>query len=179
MRSRVAETTGSPAERLLSALEAAWPADACRGRPSAAFLVLTSPGEDLVAPGRGLRAARLRTKGVIAQLGGTLAADELADRLLEAASIPHPQGPGAPALYLSLLQPPGGFDVVPLLRQAYEQTASTPDAAPSVGTPTTAAPTSGGTGIVRGALVAAALAIGVLIAIVGIARRLRQMNDEA
>jgi hypothetical protein len=136
--------------------------------------VLASPGEGLIAPGRGLRAARLRTKTVISQAGGSLAADELSDRLLEAAAIPHPEGQGAPDVYLSLMQPPGGFAVIPLLRQAYEQTSSV-SGTPSP-SPRGASETAPGGRAARIAVVG--LLIGLAVAVFGIARRLRQMNDE-
>jgi hypothetical protein len=180
---RAAEGGGTPVERLLAALDAAWPPDACAGRPSAAFLVVTRPGEDLIAPGLGLPAARRRTKGVIAQLGGSLAADEVADRLLDAAALPHPQGPGAPDVYLSLMQPPTGFDVVPLLRQAFEQASSpAPSSSPSgpggASAPGSPAGSASGGGV-EGRLAVGALIAGLLIAVVGIGRRLRQMNEDA
>ena len=59
--------------------------------------------------------------GVLKDVSGQLAADELEDELLRAGSIPHPTGPHAPTLYVSLLASPQGFGAVTLLRQAYEQ----------------------------------------------------------
>lgn len=117
---------GSLADRLLTSLQAA---DAHGGdrrcadqRASSAFLIVATVNDSPVVPARGIAEARRRVRRVIAQLDDTSAADELADRLLEAAALPRPDGARAPSVYLSILQPPGGFDAVALLRQAFEET---------------------------------------------------------
>jgi hypothetical protein len=166
------------AERLLGALEATAAAHACDGRPSAAFLIVSRPQGTPLVPARGLAAARSRQRGVLKHLSGQLAADELEDRLLGAGSIPHPTGPRAPAVYVSLLASPEGFGAVTLLRQAYDQiNAGSPTASPIA----TAAPSPArdASSSDRGhVLVIGLLVIGAIAAILGIARRLRRLDDD-
>jgi uncharacterized Ntn-hydrolase superfamily protein len=127
------------AERLLAALGAAERSGGDRRcgdqRGSSAFLIVTDPQDRPVVPARDLDRARRRQRHVLDTLGGHVASDELADRLLGAAALPRPSGPGAPAVYLSILQPRGGFDAVDLLRQAYAQTAA-PSGSPGAPSPT-------------------------------------------
>ena len=179
--SAAAEGDGLVPERLLAALNAVWSAGTCKARPSDAFLIVTGPDDVVVAPARGLPAARRRVAGALSHLGGTLAADELADELLDSAALPHPQGADAPEIYLSLLQPPGGFDAVELLAQAYAQSeevsASTSPTSPSAGG--TLHPDRGdGRGSGLPYVVLGLLAVGSAAAVIGIARRLRTMKDD-
>ncbi len=173
-----AEGDGPVPERLLAVLNAVWSVGTCKARPSDAFLIVTGPDDALVVPARGLPAARRRVAGALSHLGGTLAADELADKLLDSAALPHPRGADAPEIYLSLLQPPGGFDAVELLAQAYAQSArSSPSTSPSAGG--TLDP-EGGDGRDSGPpyVVLGLLAIGFAAAVIGIARRMRTMKDD-
>jgi hypothetical protein len=165
------------AERLLGALEATAAGHACSGRPSAAFLIVSEAGETPLVPARGLAAARARQRGVLKHLSGQLAADELEDRLLGAGSIPHPSGPHAAKVYVSLLASPEGFSAVTLLHQAYDQiTAGSPTAAPPASAPSPAHDRSSGSDghvIVIGLLV-----IGAIAAVLGISRRLRRLDED-
>jgi hypothetical protein len=173
------EGDGTVPERLLATLDAVWTVGTCKARPSDAFLIVTGPADAPVAPARGLPAARRRVAGALNHLGGTLAADELADRLLDSAALPHPEGPGAPEIYLSLLQPPGGFDAAELLAQAYAHSAS---ATPSASAPTAAsrlgAARGGGRDPGPTYIALGLLAIGFATAVIAIARRLRTMKDQ-
>ena len=173
-----AEGNGPMPERLLAALKAVWSVGTCRARPSDAFLIVTEAGDGPVVPARGLPAARRRVAGALSHLGGTLAADELADKLLDAAALPHPQGAGAPHIYLSLLQPPGGFDAVELLAQAYAQSApgsasTSPSAGRTLDPERDDGRDSGVSYVVLGLL-----AVGLVAAVIGIARRLQTMKDD-
>jgi hypothetical protein len=175
------------AERLLSALEATAAGRACNGRPSSAFLIVSRAGDRPVVPARGLSAARTRQRNVLKDVSGQLAADELEDKLLNAGSIPHPRGPRAPAVYVSLLASPAGFGAVALLREAYQQInagSSTPSASePSTTATTTTTATetpahvgdSGGAGRV---VVIGLLVLGAIAAVLGIAKRLRRLDED-
>lgn len=178
-----AEGAGSLGERLIGSLEAAWKPSSCAGRPTDAFVIVAGPTSAPLAPADGLRAARARVRDVLATSGGSVAADELADRLLEAAALPRPRGPGAPDVYLSLLQPPGGFDAVALLRQAYDQTQGetdrpSPSVAASAGRTLDPESRSSGPGTGAAIAVVAVLVVGLIAAVAGIARRLRAMKEE-
>jgi Family of unknown function (DUF1028) len=174
-------THGSLAARLVAALQATAAGHDCGGRASAAFVIVAGPTADPLVPARGLGAARARQRHILERLGGTLASDELEDRLLAAGSIPRRQGPHAPEVDLSLLQSPGGFDAVTLLQQAYDQTH--PSASDSTAT-ATASPTptvGGGTSHhprTFAYLVIAALLLGGAAAMLAIARRLRRLDRE-
>jgi hypothetical protein len=173
-------------ERLLSALEATAAGRACNGRPSSAFIIVSEPGQLAVVPARGLSAARTRQRNVLKDVSGQLAADELEDELLRAGSIPHPTGPHAPTLYVSLLASPQGFGAVTLLRQAYEQinAASATPSASAVEPTATAAAAVSTPAHVRSAddagrvLVIALLVLGGVAAILGISRRLRHLDED-
>jgi uncharacterized Ntn-hydrolase superfamily protein len=123
---------GALPDRLLAALDAGNRGGGdrrCgRQRATSAFLIVTDPLGSVVIPARGLEDVRRKQQQILNTLGGQIASDEVADRLLEAAALPRPVGPGAPSVYLSLLQPRGGFDAVTLLRQAFEgsQASATP-----------------------------------------------------
>jgi len=165
-------------DRLLAALEAAAAGHACGQKPSAAFLIVVPPGGDTLVPARGLAAARERQREVLAKFNGQLASDEMEDRLLAAGALPKPTGKGAPTVDLSLLQPPGGFEAVPLLHDAYAAVSLTPTPAP---TPAPAPSPSRSTPPRRSAgylVVAAVLAAGAVAALL-IARRLRGMERGA
>ncbi len=163
-------------QRLLSALEMTAAGHDCHGRPSAAFLIVEQPDGLPLVPARGLAAARGRQRAVLKHLSGQLAADELEDRLLRAGAIPHPSGPRAPNTYLSLLASPAGFSAVTLLRQAYDQLHAGASPASRTGT---AAPTQdrSSTGR-RRLLVIGLLVVGAIVALLGIARRLRRLDDD-
>lgn len=164
------------AERLLSALEATAGGHACHGRPSAAFLIVSKAGGTPVVQARGLAAARDRQRGVLKHLSGQLAADELEDKLLSAGSIPHLTGPRAPTTYVSLLASPQGFGAVTLLREAFDQINGAPAAAQATATPSPPRDRSSGS---RGRWLAIGLiAVGAIGAILGIARRLRRLDED-
>lgn len=166
---------GPLAERLLDALDAGNVGGGdrrCgRQRATSAFLIVTGPLGSVVIPARGLEDVHRKQQQILNSLGSQIASDEVADRLLEAAALPRPVGPGAPTVYLSLLQPRRGFDAVTLLRQAYVETQATPTPSPappavsSVPTATTAPPgdparTNGGPdGVTAVLLIGAAVVI--------------------
>lgn len=173
-----AEGDDSVPERLLAVLNAVWSVGTCKARPSDAFLIVTGQDDVPVVPARGLPAARRRVAGALSHLGGTLAADELADKLLRSAALPHPQGAGAPEIYLSLLQPPGGFDAVDLLAQAYAQSARNSPSAPPSASRTLDPERRDGRDSGPPYVVLGLLAIGFAAAVIGIARRVRTMKDD-
>ena len=139
---------GLLANRLLDALDAGnlggGDRRCGRQRASSAFLIVTGPLGSVVIPARGLDHVQQKQRQILNTLGGQIASDEVADRLLEAAALPRPVGPGAPSVYLSLLQPRRGFDAVMLLGQAYRASRTIPTATPT-DTPTATAKASAST----------------------------------
>lgn len=137
---------GPLAERLLDALDAGNRGGGDRRcgsqRASTAFLIVAGPLGSIVIPARGLDDVRHEQQQVLNSLGGQIAADEVADRLLEVAALPRPVGPGAPPVYLSLLQSRHGFDAVTLIRQAYEESQASASPTASASPSATFAPTS-------------------------------------
>ncbi len=182
---------GPLAQRLLDALDAGNRGGGdrrCgRQRASSAFLIVTDRLGSVVVPARGSAGVHRRQRHILSTLGGQIASDEITDRLLEAAALPRPTGPGAPSVYLSLLQPRRGFDAVSLLRQAYEETAAsatpTPDAssepaASSAAVRAGAATSSAGSPGAPGALTAVlAIAAAVVVLVLVLARRSRRASD--
>jgi uncharacterized Ntn-hydrolase superfamily protein len=142
-----AGATGDLPSRLLAALRASSKAGGdrrCHAQTAtAALLIVARPGEDPVVPSRGLKGVRHRQAKVMQMIGKTVAADEMGDLMREAAALRRPTGPGAPDVYLSLIQSPQGFDAVALISQAYRQLQASPSpspvAAPPVAVPAPAA----------------------------------------
>jgi hypothetical protein len=180
------QAKGSLAQRLVASLEATAGAHDCHGHPSAAFVVVAGQHASPLVPARGLEAARNRQRSVLAHQGGTLAADELEDALLEAGAIPRPKGPHAPEVYFSLLQGPAGFGAVDLLQQAYDATHPQATASASLAptltptsTPASVAPGDGGHARKSvGYLVVAVLLVAAVVALLLIARRLGRLDKE-
>jgi len=178
---------GSLAERLLDALDAGNRGGGDRRcgpqRASSAFLIVTGPLGSVVIPARGLDGVAKKQRQILDSLGGQIAADEIAARLLEAAALPRPVGPGKPPVYLSLLQPRGGFDAVDLLRQAYDAAQSPASAAPTTtpasspsATGRTPGPGRERTGLDGFAAVAAVAATGAIVIVV--TRRSRRRSSD-
>ncbi len=173
--------SGSLAERLLAALTITDHGGGDRRcgsqRASSAFLIVADAAGPPVVPASGVPAAKRRQRAVLAGLGGHVAADELEAKLLEAAALPRPSGPAPPAVYLSLLQPRGGFDAVTLLRQAYGQTHPAPSDTPSPASQRTLDPEA--TRPSRPDGVTIVVLAGVVIAVVVVfARRARTRGDD-
>jgi hypothetical protein len=141
------QSSGDLAHRLLAGLKASSVAGGdrrCHSQSAtSAFMIVASPGEDPVAPIRGLPGVARRRAKVLEMVGRTVAADELGDLLRDAAGLRRPTGPGGPDVYLSLIQPKHAFNAVTLLAQAYRQLLSTPTATPTP-IPTTSPTTTAG-----------------------------------
>jgi len=148
-------TSGDLAHRLIAGLQAAGAAGGDRRchsqRATAAFIIVADPGKSPVVPIRGLAAVAHRQRKVMRMVGQTVAADQLGDLLRDAAGLRRPTGPGAPDLYLSLIQPAHGFNAVSLLAQAYRQLLASPSPTPAPArTPApTPSPTSAPSGSVQ------------------------------
>jgi hypothetical protein len=176
------EAGGPLAERLLDALDAGNQGGGdrrCgRQRATTAFLMVTGPLGSVVIPARGLEDVKRKQRQILTTLGGQIASDEVADRLLEAAALPRPVGPGKPSVYLSLLQPRRGFDAVTLLRQAFEETRASP--APSVTAtpiPDTVAPVPEGTNDEPDGVTAVFLLGAAGVIVLALSRRSRRRSE--